>query len=137
MRHILSVCTIIFALGVAGCSQPAPGPQGPSGPPGPAGPPGPVGPAGLQGSQGPLGPVGAQGAAGDRGEAGPPGPQGRIGPQAHRVIREPKDQPGLPASAANPGRKALLDRPAPPDRLDPKETPAPRQLSVSSPGRDQ
>ena len=36
MRQILSVCLIMAALGVAGCSEPTPGPQGPPGAPGPA-----------------------------------------------------------------------------------------------------
>ena len=79
MRRYLIVSTFLTAtLVLAGCSDPAAGPQGPPGPTGQAGP---VGPAGPQGAQGAQGPVGPQGGAGDRGEAGPPGPQGALGPQ--------------------------------------------------------
>jgi hypothetical protein len=54
-----------MTLAVAGCGQPASGPQGPAGPGGAEGPQGPAGPPGAQGRQGTAGPPGAQ---------GPPGP---------------------------------------------------------------
>jgi hypothetical protein len=66
MRQLLSISAIITTLAVAGCGQPAPGPQGPPGPQGTAGP---------QGAQGPQGP------------AGPAGPKGEPGPaQALRMV---------------------------------------------------
>ena len=69
MRQLLSISAIITTLAVAGCGQPAPGPQGPAGP------------AGAQGAQGPQGPAGATG------PAGPPGPKGEPGPaQALRMV---------------------------------------------------
>jgi hypothetical protein len=105
MRQILSVCAMITALGIIGCSEPTPGPQGPPGPPGPAGPPGPVGAAGPEGSQGPQGPVGAQGAAGDRGEAGPPGPQGPVGPQGPQGEAGAQGPTGPAGERGEPGPK--------------------------------
>jgi hypothetical protein len=62
-------------------------------------------------------------------------PRGQIGPKAHRLNRMPKDQRVLPAK----GRTASADKPGPagpgrPGPLGPKEMPAPRQRSVSSPG---
>jgi|SRR5450759_273645 hypothetical protein len=66
MRQLLSISAIVATLAVAGCGQPAPGPQGPPGPQGAAGP---------QGPAGPSGPV------------GPPGPKGEPGPaQALRMV---------------------------------------------------
>ena len=47
--RLLSISAIITTLAVAGCGQPAPGPQGPAGP------------AGAQGAQGPQGPAGPPG----------------------------------------------------------------------------
>jgi hypothetical protein len=60
MRKV--VLAIALATMLAGCGQPAPGPQGPKGDPGPTGDPGPkgdIGPAGPPGLQGPAGPAGA------------------------------------------------------------------------------
>jgi Collagen triple helix repeat (20 copies) len=125
MWQIFGACALIAALGVAGCSEPAPGPQGPPGATGPAGPPGPVGPAGPQGLQGPQGPVGAQGSAGDRGEAGPPGPQGQIGPQG------PQGEPGAqgptgPAGArGEPSAQGPAGPPGPVGPPGPKGDPGP------------
>jgi hypothetical protein len=61
----------------------------------------------------------------------------RSAPKARRVNPEHKDQPVLPVRAANPGRKGLADRPGLPARSDPREIPAPPQLSASSPAPDQ
>jgi hypothetical protein len=73
-----------MTLAVAGCGQPASGPQGPAGPGGAEGPQGPAGPPGAQGPQGPAGPPGAQGPPGP---AGAPGPKGEPGSaQALRVV---------------------------------------------------
>ena len=55
----------------------------------------------------------------------------RSAPKARRVNPEHKDQPVLPVRAANPGRKGLADRPGLPARSDPREIPAPPQLSAS------
>lgn len=77
MRMLVNCFSILTLLVVAGCGQPAPGPQGPAGAQGPAGP------IGVQGAQGPAGPTGVQGAqgpAGPAGPAGPPGPKGDPGP---------------------------------------------------------
>src|SRR5690349_10630612 len=74
MRRVLNALAITTVFAVAGCGQPAPGPQGP---PGPAGTQGAAGPAGPQG---PAGPIGPQGPAGPAGPAGAPGPQGIAGP---------------------------------------------------------
>jgi hypothetical protein len=136
MQHILNVCTIIFALGVAGCSQfqarkalPArlapPALQDRSALPD------------LKDRKDPKVPSErkAQPATGVR--PARPARRDRSAPKVHKANRELKDQRVLPASAANPGRKALPDRRVPPDHLDPKVTPAPRQRSVSLPGRDQ
>jgi hypothetical protein len=58
--RLVSISVLIRTLAVAGCGQPASGPQGPAGPPG------------AQGQQGP---------------AGPPGPKGEPGSvQALRVV---------------------------------------------------
>jgi hypothetical protein len=131
MRLFFSITAVLAILVVAGCSQPAPGPQGPPGPPGAAGPPGPVGPGGPQGAQGPQGPVGPQGAAGERGEAGPPGPQGSVGPQGpqgeagaqgpagpagQRGEAGPQGPAGPPGPAGAPGPKGDPS-PAPPFRV--------------------
>ena len=70
MRKLLSVSVLMGALAVAGCGQPASGPQGPAGPGGKEGPQGPAGPPGAQGPQGP---------------SGPPGPKAEPGP-ALRVL---------------------------------------------------
>jgi Collagen triple helix repeat (20 copies) len=80
MRQILSISALVATLAVAGCGQPAPGPQGPPGPQGSAGPQGVLGPRGAQGAQGPQGAQGLQGAQGDLGPAGPVGPRGPAGP---------------------------------------------------------
>jgi hypothetical protein len=73
-----------MTLAVAGCGQPASGPQGPAGPGGAEGPQGPAGPPGAQGPQGPAGPPSAQGPPGP---AGAPGPKGEPGSaQALRVV---------------------------------------------------
>ena len=70
--RLVSISVLIMTLAVAGCGQPASGPQGPAGPPGAQGPPGPAGPPGAQGPQAP---------------AGPPGPRGEPGSaQALRVV---------------------------------------------------
>ncbi len=82
MRKLLIVSVLMGALAVAGCGQPASGPQGPAGPGGKEGPQGPAGPPGAQGPQGPAGPPGAQGPPGP---AGPPGPKAEPGP-ALRVL---------------------------------------------------
>ena len=82
--RLVSISVLIMTLAVAGCGQPASGPQGPAGPGGAEGPQGPAGPPGAQGPQGPAGPPGAQGA---QGPAGPPGPKGEPGSaQALRVV---------------------------------------------------
>jgi hypothetical protein len=120
MRQILSVCAMITALSVAGCSEPAPGPQGPAGSPGPTGPAGAVGPAGPQGSQGPQGPVGAQGAAGDRGETGPPGPQGQIGPQG------PQGEPGAQGPTGPAGQRGEPGPQGPAGPAGPAGPPGPK-----------
>src|SRR5215203_3964170 len=97
MRQTILLSAFI-ALALAGCSDPAPGPQGAAGPPGPEGPAGPPGPAGPQGSQGQQGPVGAQGPAGpsgqrgDQGLQGPPGPPGPPGPAGTATQIETKLQ---------------------------------------------
>jgi len=49
MRKLLIVSVLMGALAVAGCGQPASGPQGPAGPGGKEGPQGPAGPPGTQG----------------------------------------------------------------------------------------
>jgi hypothetical protein len=54
MRQLLSISAIITTLAVAGCGQPAPGPQGPPGPAGAQGPQGPAGPPGPKGEPGPA-----------------------------------------------------------------------------------
>jgi hypothetical protein len=82
--RLVSISVLIMTLAVAGCGQPASGPQGPAGPGGAEGPQGPAGPPGAQGPQGPAGPPGAQG---PQGPAGPPGPRGEPGSaQALRVV---------------------------------------------------
>jgi len=82
--RLVSISLLIITLAVAGCGQPASGPQGPAGPGGAEGPQGPAGPPGAQGPQGPAGPPGAQG---PQGPAGPPGPKGEPGSaQALRIV---------------------------------------------------
>src|SRR5512132_2940498 len=82
--RLVSISFLIITLAVAGCGQPASGPQGPAGPGGAEGPQGPAGPPGAQGPQGPAGPPGAQG---PQGPAGAPGPKGEPGSaQAPRVV---------------------------------------------------
>ena len=82
--RLVSISVLIMTLAVAGCGQPASGPQGPAGPGGKEGPQGPAGPPGAQGPQGPAGQPGAQG---PQGPAGPPGPKGEPGSaQALRVV---------------------------------------------------
>jgi hypothetical protein len=60
MRQLVNCFAIFAMLTVAGCGQPAPGPQGPAGP---AGAQGPQGPAGSPGPAGPQGPKGETSAA--------------------------------------------------------------------------
>jgi hypothetical protein len=60
MRQLANCFAILTLLVVAGCGQPAPGPQGPAGP---AGAQGPQGPAGSPGPAGPQGPKGDASAA--------------------------------------------------------------------------
>jgi hypothetical protein len=86
------------ALAVAGCGQPASGPQGPAGPPGAQGPQGPAGPGGKEGPQGAAGPGGAEG---PQGPAGPPGAQGPQGPAGPPGAQGP--QPGPAGPKAEPG----------------------------------
>jgi len=82
--RLVSISVLIMTLAVAGCGQPASGPQGPAGPGGAEGPQGPAGPPGAQGPQGPAGQPGAQG---PQGPAGPTGPKGEPGSaQALRVV---------------------------------------------------
>jgi Collagen triple helix repeat (20 copies) len=82
--RVVSISVLIMTLAVAGCGQPASGPQGPAGPGGAEGPQGPAGPPGAQGPQGPAGSPGAQG---PQGPAGPPGTKGEPGfAQALRVV---------------------------------------------------
>jgi hypothetical protein len=82
--RLVSISVLFMTLAIAGCGQPASGPQGPAGPGGAEGPQGPAGPPGAQGPQGPAGPPGAQG---QQGPAGPPGPKGEPGSaQALRVV---------------------------------------------------
>ena len=82
--RLVSISVLIMTLAVAGCGQPASGPQGPAGPGGAEGPQGPAGPPGAQGPQGPAGSPGAQG---PQGPAGPPGLKGEPGSaQALRVV---------------------------------------------------
>jgi hypothetical protein len=62
MRFAPAALAIALTVMLAGCGQPAPGPQGPKGDTGAKGDPGPqggVGPAGPPGLQGPMGPAGA------------------------------------------------------------------------------
>src|SRR5262249_16640689 len=95
--RLVSISVLIMTLAVAGCGQPASGPQGPAGPggaegpQGPAGPGGAEGPAGPPGAQGPQGPAGPPGAQGPQGPAGPPGAQGPQGPAGPSG---PKGEPG-------------------------------------------
>jgi hypothetical protein len=49
--RLVSISVLIMTLAVAGCGQPASGPQGPAGPGGAEGPQGPAGPPGAQGPQ--------------------------------------------------------------------------------------
>ena len=82
--RLVGISVLIMTLAVAGCGQPASGPQGPAGPGGAEGPQGPAGPPGAQGPPGPAGPPGAQG---PQGPAGPSGPRGEPGSaQALRVV---------------------------------------------------
>jgi hypothetical protein len=82
--RLVSISVLFMTLAIAGCGQPASGPQGPAGPGGAEGPQGPAGPPGAQGPQGPAGPPAAQG---PQGPAGPPGPKGEPGSaQALRVV---------------------------------------------------
>jgi hypothetical protein len=87
--RLVSISVLIMTLAVAGCGQPASGPQGPAGPGGKEGPQGPAGPGGAEGPQGPAGPPGAQG---PQGPAGPPGAQGPPGPAGPPG---PKGEPGF------------------------------------------
>lgn len=83
MKKLLFVF-VAFALVLAACTTPVPGPVGPSGPAGEVGAAGEVGPIGPQGEVGPAGEVGPIGVGlpglqGDVGPAGPEGPQGPAG----------------------------------------------------------
>ena len=72
MRHIGIISAIALAAVLAGCGQPAPGPQGPKG---------------DQGAKGDPGPQGQTGAAGPQGLQGPPGPAGAS--SDFRLVRTP------------------------------------------------
>jgi hypothetical protein len=50
--RLVSISVLIMTLAVAGCGQPASGPQGPAGPGGAEGPQGPAGPPGPRGEPG-------------------------------------------------------------------------------------
>ena len=117
MRQLLRVSVLIVTPAVAGCGQPASGPQGPAGPggkegpQGPAGPPGaqgPQGPAGPGGKEGPQGPAGPGGAEGPQGPAGPPGAQGPQGPAGPPAAQGPQGPAGPPGPKGEPGSAQAL-----------------------------
>jgi Collagen triple helix repeat (20 copies) len=105
MRQLLSVSILILTLAVAGCGQPASGPQGPAGPGGKEGPQGPAGPPGAQGPQGPAGPGGKEGPQGPAGPGGAEGPQGPAGPPG---AQGPPGPAGSPGPNAEPGPAQAL-----------------------------
>ena len=115
--RLVSISVLIMTLAVAGCGQPASGPQGPAGPggaegpQGPAGPPGaqgPQGPAGPGGKEGPQGPAGPGGAEGPQGPAGPPGAQGPQGPAGPPGAQGPQGPSGPPGPKGEPGSAQAL-----------------------------